>query len=98
SRRRHTRFSRDWSSDVCSSDLEQVGDRQADAADGIADAQFGPGIEIVALELAEDRPDPEGGLADVARKAVELERVAAVQRRRIRSEERRVGTWCISRE
>src|SRR5690606_41156404 len=23
SRRRHTRFSRDWSSDVCSSDLEQ---------------------------------------------------------------------------
>src|SRR6266511_1356050 len=25
SRRRHTRFSRDWSSDVCSSDLYQVG-------------------------------------------------------------------------
>src|SRR5690606_40481805 len=25
SRRRHTRFSRDWSSDVCSSDLEQHG-------------------------------------------------------------------------
>src|SRR5690606_41031671 len=24
SRRRHTRFSRDWSSDVCSSDLDQV--------------------------------------------------------------------------
>src|SRR5690606_39412521 len=24
SRRRHTRFSRDWSSDVCSSDLEMV--------------------------------------------------------------------------
>src|SRR5690606_41066583 len=24
SRRRHTRFSRDWSSDVCSSDLRQV--------------------------------------------------------------------------
>src|SRR5690606_40079644 len=24
SRRRHTRFSRDWSSDVCSSDLEQA--------------------------------------------------------------------------
>src|SRR5690606_40726350 len=24
SRRRHTRFSRDWSSDVCSSDLERV--------------------------------------------------------------------------
>src|SRR5690606_40311423 len=26
SRRRHTRFSRDWSSDVCSSDLEIAGD------------------------------------------------------------------------
>src|SRR5690606_40758199 len=25
SRRRHTRFSRDWSSDVCSSDLQPVG-------------------------------------------------------------------------
>src|SRR5690606_18112377 len=25
SRRRHTRFSRDWSSDVCSSDLERLG-------------------------------------------------------------------------
>src|SRR5690606_40324594 len=30
SRRRHTRFSRDWSSDVCSSDLERV--RQEDFA------------------------------------------------------------------
>src|SRR5690606_40981648 len=27
SRRRHTRFSRDWSSDVCSSDLAKRGDR-----------------------------------------------------------------------
>src|SRR5436309_4008367 len=28
SRRRHTRFSRDWSSDVCSSDLEVVSERE----------------------------------------------------------------------
>src|SRR5690606_30898381 len=27
SRRRHTRFSRDWSSDVCSSDLKQIATR-----------------------------------------------------------------------
>src|SRR5690606_39867663 len=27
SRRRHTRFSRDWSSDVCSSDLVEIGER-----------------------------------------------------------------------
>src|SRR5690606_39824708 len=26
---RHTRFSRDWSSDVCSSDLQKIGDEQA---------------------------------------------------------------------
>src|SRR5690606_40312393 len=35
SRRRHTRFSRDWSSDVCSSDLGGGGaetERQADSA------------------------------------------------------------------
>src|SRR6266511_4444206 len=31
SRRRHTRFSRDWSSDVCSSDLVGGSDRPADA-------------------------------------------------------------------
>src|SRR5690606_39474553 len=30
SRRRHTRFSRDWSSDVCSSDLEVDHPRRAD--------------------------------------------------------------------
>src|SRR5207253_8391261 len=30
SRRRHTRWPRDWSSDVCSSDLVQVGTRAAD--------------------------------------------------------------------
>src|SRR5690606_39297388 len=29
SRRRHTRFSRDWSSDVCSSDLHPRSDRKA---------------------------------------------------------------------
>src|SRR5690606_40836493 len=33
SRRRHTRFSRDWSSDVCSSDL-QHGDQGGEAGDG----------------------------------------------------------------
>src|SRR5690606_16896094 len=34
SRRRHTRFSRDWSSDVCSSDLWQ-GYAQVSARDGV---------------------------------------------------------------
>src|SRR5690606_39643829 len=34
SRRRHTRFSRDWSSDVCSSDLTALGDRVEVYLDG----------------------------------------------------------------
>src|SRR5690606_39276998 len=35
SRRRHTRFSRDWSSDVCSSDLAVAGEGEVgDRADG----------------------------------------------------------------
>ena len=32
SRRRHTRCSRDWSSDVCSSDLKQIATRRQDTA------------------------------------------------------------------
>src|SRR5690554_7228561 len=32
SRRRHTRCGRDWSSDVCSSDLEKIGYKQNTAA------------------------------------------------------------------
>src|SRR5690606_39451863 len=32
SRRRHTRFSRDWSSDVCSSDLHEMVDLDANIA------------------------------------------------------------------
>src|SRR5690606_40221907 len=35
SRRRHTRFSRDWSSDVCSSDLERVGGVRLPAGGGL---------------------------------------------------------------
>src|SRR5690606_34830857 len=40
SRRRHTRFSRDWSSDVCSSDLEKKIERRIQHRHGIADPQF----------------------------------------------------------
>src|SRR5690606_39380079 len=50
SRRRHTRFSRDWSSDVCSSDLPT--------------AVVGPG-EAIRLPNLEDRIDHEAELAVV---------------------------------
>src|SRR5690606_40816035 len=39
-RRRHTRFSRDWSSDVCSSDLEAI---HLPNYPGVALAEFVPG-------------------------------------------------------
>src|SRR6266700_7304706 len=51
SRRRHTRFSRDWSSDVCSSDLGQlVVDQRADRRDHLAVL----GLELRAHELSDE--------------------------------------------
>src|SRR5690606_39359038 len=50
SRRRHTRFSRDWSSDVCSSDLAVVRDDDQDvdvAADQGLDVAHLPGVVAV---------------------------------------------------
>src|SRR5690606_40814838 len=50
SRRRHTRFSRDWSSDVCSSDLDtgvlvrRVADVLLPAADQLQDDMEGAGV------------------------------------------------------
>src|SRR5690606_40484179 len=97
SRRRHTRFSRDWSSDVCSSDLLFVA----------AGLQF----DILKLEvfLVEDRrticlrPFPGGDVGVVLviahglafRGLVFLAEVAAA--RFVRSEERRVGKEWRSR-
>src|SRR5690606_23883188 len=49
SRRRHTRFSRDWSSDVCSSDLIQAGDPNTKHPDSAASVgSGGPGYTIPA--------------------------------------------------
>src|SRR5690606_39676632 len=54
--RRHTRFSRDWSSDVCSSDLACRGERLARAASG-------PDWPIVAppCQAESMRPDSDTG-------------------------------------
>src|SRR5690606_17244357 len=49
SRRRHTRFSRDWSSDVCSSDLETIRQKTRDGvpfAKYMADHGMIPGIKV----------------------------------------------------
>src|SRR3712207_7244676 len=84
SRRRHTRYWRDWSSDVCSSDLA-------------GDLQLQPRLDRPGRQLdpvhREPRPvgvQPDPALGD-ARPAV----LRAV--RPARSEERRVGKECRSR-
>src|SRR5690606_39703038 len=88
SRRRHTRFSRDWSSDVCSSDLE--------AMPLLSRAKQ---VEILVVETGRTDEEEIPG-ADLARHLarhklkVDLRRVLAPSRRDIdamRSEERRVG-------
>src|SRR5690606_40018220 len=91
SRRRHTRFSRDWSSDVCSSDLEATG--------GLLVLR-GLGLPRVTEELAE-RPvlvAACGGLgAEALRLAAGRGGAGAVRPGALRSEERRVGEEWRSR-
>src|SRR6266511_5011858 len=49
SRRRHTRFSRDWSSDVCSSDLDELRTRERLGLEQVVKA-----VDLT-LALSEDR-------------------------------------------
>src|SRR5438445_7556540 len=83
SRRRHTRYWRDWSSDVCSSDLRAVAAALGHRAPALVadDAR-------AALALAERARA--AGLGTV----VVLTRDPADLVRELRSEERRVGKEC----
>src|SRR5689334_24734868 len=83
SRRRHTRWNCDWSSDVCSSDLN------VDEFFGVELAVDGAvGLPVLAEELVDVVDDRLRGLDDLARAHEGLEQ---------RSEERRVGKECRSR-
>src|SRR5690606_41603924 len=68
SRRRHTRFSRDWSSDVCSSDLDEHagGDRVeplgVETADQAAEVDL-DALDLVDAEFLEDDAGQLGRLA-----------------------------------
>src|SRR5438876_9716157 len=84
SRRRHTRWTGDWSSDVCSSDLmrREVPECIDVAADG---TKIGPaGVQVV---------DPAGVLLHIFFYFAD----AGIKDKRMRSEERRVGKECRSR-
>src|SRR3712207_7211709 len=84
SRRRHTRYWRDWSSDVCSSDL---GEQDKLGAGGHTDLEHGPPDFHLRRELG-------GPEAQVLILALEIEHHDHVGDR---SEERRVGKECRSR-
>src|SRR5690606_41117591 len=82
SRRRHTRFSRDWSSDVCSSDLLPV-----PSASGFT--KSGKGIDTSAIS-ASSATTAKGAVGTPASRTTRF--VIALSRvRASRSEERRVG-------
>src|SRR5690606_41089504 len=96
SRRRHTRFSRDWSSDVCSSDLgriiepaeaNEVLNAVLDAGINFIDTSpdYGPSEEMIGQSIANRRD--EYFLATKCGCPVTVEQ---------RSEERRVGKACRS--
>src|SRR5690606_40651811 len=91
SRRRHTRFSRDWSSDVCSSDLRGAAADVLAAASRLAHA--GGAADVVAAVVdaaALARADFVFGGAGAAG-AVVRTHIAFAVIRALRSEERRVG-------
>src|SRR5438445_1474235 len=82
SRRRHTRYWRDWSSDVCSSDLTLIDDQQS--AGGAAQSHL--------VEL-HGQVQINGGADELLAHALGPEPAQA----RFRSEERRVGKECRAR-
>src|SRR5690606_40363367 len=97
SRRRHTRFSRDWSSDVCSSDLEkQLARNVVPDTLALSDrfAEVGMALQLqlqVALKRLFD-VFADQQLAQILQVGQPTEEENA-----LRSEERRVGKECRAR-
>src|SRR5207302_3790256 len=90
SRRRHTRFSRDWSSDVCSSDLNDVRWEMLLAAIA-GDARF----EADDFELRHRPPSYTiRTIEQLATKHCEVQLFFLIGDDNLRSEERRVGKEC----
>src|SRR2546430_6267803 len=88
SRRRHTRFDCDWSSDVCSSDLAEFLARWRSIPAQITV----PGGE----RLGDVAERAWNALTQIVRRHQEAERILVVSHN-FRSEERRVGKECRSR-
>src|SRR5690606_40262331 len=88
SRRRHTRFSRDWSSDVCSSDLKDI-------ADEVATLEQSVYMDEGRLNVVNDRLSVLYGLQKKHRLETVADLIVLQQQLetkiQARSEERRVG-------
>src|SRR5690606_41156753 len=92
SRRRHTRFSRDWSSDVCSSDLLFPYDRLVGVALKLEEFSAPVAHRVLAVVMADVA---QVGLSQRVRVIVDQRfRVPICVRHDYRSEERRVGKEC----
>src|SRR5690349_23123584 len=88
SRRRHTRSLRDWSSDVCSSDLQATGGEKAEV-DHVYDVPAELAKDLTGYRHDQDIPGVSGDVLEVL--------VPTNEPRRSRSEERRVGNECCDR-
>src|SRR5690606_40673519 len=88
SRRRHTRFSRDWSSDVCSSDLRALAERILALLSPLA-GRYGVAGAVFALAVEEFFEPPLRVVVVGPTERTTGLRAAALA---LRSEERRVGT------
>src|SRR5207302_2869076 len=97
----HTRFSRDWSSDVCSSDLVGHQRRPKSRSDEVRGwyEQFGPALVAYASSVLGDRGRAEDALQQVFLKLLKgnIEVPSPAKPYLFRSEERRVGKGCRSR-
>src|SRR5690606_40979526 len=83
SRRRHTRFSRDWSSDVCSSDLLKINPQKQSLLTTTPLSMFkAPEVRMILLSQLK-----------ISKKQLMRIKPAILKR----SEERRVGKECRSR-
>src|SRR5207253_7060724 len=97
SRRRHTRWPRDWSSDVCSSDLDRARTgRDVSAAAEARSERAQLGLAEQRTDVLVDVPRRTGEHREVERRVELLESIG--ERTEERSEERRVGKEWWARE
>src|SRR5690606_39498141 len=91
SRGRHTRFSRDWSSDVCSSDLGRDGDIVGRRAAELGIALMMHDVRDKAAAVQSLAQEHGLDLSEIGYMGDDIIDVPAMQRTGFRSEERRVG-------